>query len=534
MNLSKVAQNFRCISKLLSDHSLTKKASLNALASGLDYIASIIVAFIVTPFMVTGLGDYYYGAWQILLRLVGYISPASGRPTQALKYTLAKEQNSTDFDLKRSFVGSTLAVIVLFLPVMSVLGGLLTWFIPYWIKTPEDYIWKVRIACALLVLNLIATTLVAVPRSVLEGENRGYKRMGLSASLVFLGGGITWMALFFKTGIIGVAGATLFTSIISALFYLQVVRIYAPWFGIAKTSKEAVRNFLGLSWWFMAWNMIMNLMMASDIVVLGLLNSVESVTNYSLSKYAPETSISIVAIMVLGVLPGLGGIIGSGDLERAARIRGEIISLTWLVVTVLGTGVVLWNRTFIGLWVGTQHFVGAIPNLLIVVLVLQFVLVRTDANVIDLTLHLRRKVTLGAVSVAVSLVAASIFVYFFKMGIIGLCIGIILGRLILSIEYPILIGRMLKIPPSSQIKAILRPAVVTTILFLAASALDNMIPARSWHSLGGWIAFLLSTGVTFCVVLVLAFFGGLSHQQQQNTIRRIRAILAIAPDEKKA
>ena len=534
MNLTRVAQNFRSIPRLFADNTLTKKALLNALASALDYSANIIVGFLVTPIMVIGLGDYYYGAWQILLDMVGYISPASGRAPQALKFTLAKEQYSTDYDQKRSFVGSTLVVFALFLPVVSVLGGLLTWFVPYWIKTPATYFWNVRIACALLVANLIMTTLVAVPRSVLEGENLGYKRMGLSASLVIVGGGLTWLALYFKAGIIGVAGAALLASIISGLFFLSVVRTYAPWFGVARPSKQAVREFLGLSWWFLAWNMIMNLMMASDVVVLGLLNSVESVTRYTLSKYAPETSISIIAIMVFGILPGLGGIIGSGDLERASKVRGEIMSLTWLVVTVLGTGVLLLNRTFIGLWVGAKQFVGPFPDLLIVIVVLQFVLIRTDANVIDLTLNLNRKVILGSISVALSLICASSFIYFFKMGIVGVCLGIMLGRLILSVQYPILVGRMLKIPLTSQIKAIIRPALVTMALFLAASALDSVLPTSSWHSLSGWMAFLFSAGLTFCCVLVFAFVGGLSTKQQQIIFRRIRAVLSISSGKKQA
>jgi len=35
---------------------------------------------------------------------------------------------------------------------------------------------------------------------VLTGENLGYKRMGLSAILVFVGGGLTWLALYLKRG----------------------------------------------------------------------------------------------------------------------------------------------------------------------------------------------------------------------------------------------------------------------------------------------------------------------------------------------
>lgn len=532
MILSKVVAGFRYFPKLFSEDSLTHRASLNALASVLDYAANIIVGFVVTPFLVVGLGDYYYGVWQILQRLVGYITPASGRPTQVLKFALAKEQHSSDFELKRSYVGSTLIVFALFLPVMIMLGAVLAWFVPSWLKTPGEYVWSVRIACGLLVGNLIASTLREIPHSALEGENIGYKRMGLSTFLVFVGGAITWIALYFKTGIIGVATAALLTTTISGLFFLQVIRTYAPWFGIARPTQDSVREFLGLSWWFVAWNLIMTLMIASDVVVLGLLNSVESVTNYSLSKYAPETAITAVAIMVFGILPGLGGIIGTGDLERAAKVRGEIMALTWLVVTVLGTGVILWNRTFISLWVGPSHFVGAIPNLLIVLVVLQFVMIRTDANVIDLTLHLNRKVILGGISVVISLLAASTLVYFFKMGIIGVSVGILLGRMILTIAYPLLIGRMLKIRASSQVQAIFRPAFTTFFLFLIAFIIEGILPIKMWESPGGWLQFIFSAGLTACFVFGIAFVGGLSRKQQQSILRRVQTVLAISSDKK--
>lgn len=510
---------------MLSDGNLSKKASLNALASALDYGANIIVAFLVTPIIVTGLGDYYYGAWQILRGLIGYIAPASGRPAQALKFTLAKEQYSSDIELKRKYIGSTLVVFAIFLPLMTVLGAILTWFIPYWIKTPPVYVWGVRVACAILVVNLIVDTIATVPRSVLQGENKGYKRMGLSTLLIFLGGGLTWLALYLDTGIIGLACATLLTTIIQGLFFLQVMHTYSPWFGVAKPTKEEVRSFLGLSWWFMAWNMVNTMMMASDVVVLGLLNSVESVTNYTLSKYAPETGISIIAMMVFGILPGLGGIIGSGDLAKATKIRGEIMAFTWLVVTVLGTGILLWNQIFLQMWVGPNHYVGNLQNLLIMIVVIQFVFIRNDANVIDLTLRLNQKVILGAISVGVSIGVASFLVYYLKMGIVGVCIGIIIGRLILSVAYPNLIGKFLKIQLSSQFKAIIRPILVTIVLFLAAIGLETILPNSGWHSLGGWLKFLIGAGLTALICLPLAFFFGLTGGQRKIIFRRVQAVI---------
>src|ERR1041384_4073699 len=65
--------------------SLTGRASLNALAALLDYAAKLAVGFVVTPIVVAGLGRSLYGAWEMLNRLVTYMSAARGRPTEALR-----------------------------------------------------------------------------------------------------------------------------------------------------------------------------------------------------------------------------------------------------------------------------------------------------------------------------------------------------------------------------------------------------------------------------------------------------------------
>ena len=123
------------------------------------------------------------------------------------------------------------------------------------------------------------------------------------------------------------------------------------------------------------------------------------------------------------------------------------MSLTWLVVTVLGPTVLLWNWAFIRLWVGAKHYAGSIPTLLIVMVVTQFVLIRNDANIIDLTLRIRRKVLIGALSVTAVVSRCWVLVSYFKLGIVGLCLGLIGGRSVLSMSYPIMVGRFLKISP---------------------------------------------------------------------------------------
>ncbi len=515
------------ISRLFSDDSLTKKASLNALASMLEYVSRLLVAFLVTPIMVSGLGDFYYGVWQILTRLVGYLNPASGRPTQALKMTLANQQASTDYDLKRRYVGSTFAVLGLFTPVMVVLGGILTWYAPVWIKVPDQFSWYVRVATGLLVLNLILFNFVMVQTSIAEGENLGYKQMGISALLVFAGGGITWLALYLNTGIIGLAVVAIISTVAIGIFSIVIVRLYVPWFGIAWPTRELIGKFLDLSWWFLAWNLIMSLMLAADVVVLGIVQSAESVTSYSLTKYAPETLINVIAIVAFGIAPGLGRIIGTGDFEKAAKLRNEIMAITWLIVTVLGACVLMWNRTFLTIWVGAQQYSGTIPNLFIVLVVTQFVFIRNDGNVIDLTLNLRQKVLIGALSVSISLIIAVLFLIYTDLNVVGLSLGLMLGRFIISLGYPMMVGRYLKVPFSTQIRGAVRPVIVTAILFGVTTALSEWVVTSGWEGLSGWVYFALACAVSFVVILALAFFSGLSASQRGQLLKRFRLVVSI-------
>src|SRR5205809_5443304 len=76
--------------------SLTRRASLNVAASLLDYSAKVAVGFVVVPILVTGLGRSLYGVWEMLGRLVGYMSAGDGRPTQAVRLVVSNLQASPD------------------------------------------------------------------------------------------------------------------------------------------------------------------------------------------------------------------------------------------------------------------------------------------------------------------------------------------------------------------------------------------------------------------------------------------------------
>ncbi len=525
MAIEIITKRVKSFAGLFSDTSLTKKASLNALTSGSEYVAKLVIGFLITPLMVAGFGDYFYGVWQVMNRLFSYISTTVGA-TSPLEWTLAKDQASTDYDQKRSFVGSSLVIWGLFLPLIGIAGGIITWFAPAWLDTPSQYIWTVRSVAGLFIIAEVFNGPTFLPFAILRGQNLGYRRLGLSVILIFFNGGLTWLALFLNTGIIGVSVSALIQVIIAGIFYFILCKKSIHWLGIKRPSIAVVKRFLSLSGWFFAGDIIANITFASDVVVLGLLSSVESVTSYTLTKYIPETLISFIAIIVIGIIPGLGGIIGTGDMKKASQIRGEVFSLTWLIVTVLGTCILIWNRSFLGLWVGSNQYVGTFPNLLIVIVVAQFVMIRTDGSIIDLTLRVQRKVLLGALSVFVSIVGSCVLVGFYKIGVVGVCIGLLLGRLILSFAYPSIVSRYLGISLTDQFKRIIRPIFVMVLMFIGGCLIDFELQSFALTGLKGWILLGLGAGASAILVSVMAFYIGFSNDQRNKILFRIKAVLS--------
>ena len=123
------------------------------------------------------------------------------------------------------------------------------------------------------------------------------------------------------------------------------------------------------------------------------------------------------------------------------------------------------------------------------------------------------------------MVIAGVLVSFFKAGITGLVLGLIAGRSILSLSYPLLIGRFLGSSLGSQLKAALRPTLVTVLLFLLVSGLNNFFNSGTSLAISSWFGFFFYAAVTLGGMSLLAFFLGLSIDQQKRTFRRVRLVI---------
>ena len=94
--------------------------------------------------------------------------------------------------------------------------------------------------------------------------------------------------------------------------------------------------------------------------------------------------------------------------------------------------------------------------------------------------------------------------------------GFMLGRLVLSLGYPWMVGRALGVSMSDQLVRALRPTVVAASLVIVTMNLDHLVTANTW------VGLVLGILVTLSSVSFLAFFTGVSGKQRKRILQRIR------------
>jgi O-antigen/teichoic acid export membrane protein len=497
---------------------LTRRASLTALASLLDYGVKAAVSLVVTPILVGGLGRTLYGVWEMLGRLIGYMTATDGRPTEALRLVISQQQHAEAGTNRRS-IGAAFVVWLLLIPLVAVVGGVLSWFAPTLTHAPAESATDVRIACALLVISFLFTGLAAIPESVLRGMNLGYKRMGLQASLSVVAGALAAWAVHDGFGLPGIGVSQIVRAILVGVFFWVLVRRYVPWFKVARPTRTDIKKLLSMSVWLSVGELVAKLLLASDVLILGAVVSPAAVTTFVLTGYAARTGLGIFVFTAGSAMPGMGGVLGKGQIHRAVQLRRELLTLTWLFVTVVGATILIWNRSFLHLWVGSRNYAGPWVDLLIVMVVGQTAFIRTDSYIIDAALRPKGRVVVGAITVVATLALGITLTKAF--GILGLSLGMLMGRAIQSVSYPLIVRSCLNHPERTATHRLMavRMAITTALLFAAASMLGRRFQAPNFPVWFG--AVVLTLLVCFGITLGL----GLGSADRQVVIGRFRTMV---------
>jgi O-antigen/teichoic acid export membrane protein len=321
--------------------------------------------------------------------------------------------------------------------------------------------------------------------------------MGLRAGIVAFSGGLKVLAITQGYGLIGLSAVeVLIAFIIGGTFY-YIVKKNIPWFGFGATSISKLVSYGKLSGWFMAFTGTKMFLLHSDKILLGYLVGPAYVTQYAITMFTSNALQGFVNAVIMGIIPGIGGLYGRKEFEKVQKARRIIISLNWLLASSLGITILLLNASFIRLWVGQEHYAGSFENLMILFVSVQIIFFQIDSFIINVTLNMKKKVIFSSLASAVTITLAYLLVE--KYFIIGLCSSVLIGRFILTIGYPLILKEEMNDTSSIFMRQKIQPFVISIILFLLATYVSPSVSISNW-------LYLIITGCISVLVSGLIFW----------------------------
>ncbi len=495
---------------------LKQRGYLNTLTSMIDYAGVQITGIITSPFIVGGLGSAMYGIWQMLSQMTGYAKMADSRATQVLKWTVAKKKDVADEEELRSDVTSALIVTAFILPLILIAGGVLSWYAPYITKADPAYYSLIRITCSILVLSLAISRIFDLFEAVLRGMNLGYKRMGFRATIVLFGGALKVLAITQGFGLVGLSAVQIVITFITGFTFYLIVKKHIGWFGFGKTNFKKVIAFSRLSGWNMANTTTDTLLTQSDKVLLGFVASPVLVSSYALTTFLPLAVQGVVFRVIIGILPGIGKLFGLKEYAKIRKVWANVNHFILLLTTAAGVVIILFNNSFLSLWIGKGHYAGNVANVLIILMIMQDTLIKHDGYIITATLDLKKKVYLTLRSAIVFIVLGFVLVH--NWGIVGLCLSLIGGKFLLFVGQRKVLKRKMKHRSELPFYRVIQPLVISLVMLGTAFYLSHFIHPLGWLQLMGLIPF------TFILSFLLYFKLGIRKEQRLELVQIVSSI----------
>ncbi|MDD4736887.1 MAG: lipopolysaccharide biosynthesis protein [Kiritimatiellae bacterium] len=483
----------------MKTENLRQRAYLNTVASWVDVGANMLVEFFLKPIIISLLGVTVYGIWQVIGQMNSYMATVDLRSGTSLKWYVAQNRTSLgQMALKKAVTAAVLANLFL-LPLYLLAGAIIIWLAPAATQAQPEFHFIIRLATSLLVIGFVFNQYAFLLQSILAGMNLTFKRMGFKALITILSGVATVAVLYAGHSLPAMALVGIAMALVSGVTYWWILKQNVEWFGFARVSWTEIKGFFGLTVKFMASKTVNMINESSDYVLLGYFAGPQFVTSYAVTRYLVRATSKILGSINSAVTPGIGGFVGEGKLNKLFEARKILITVNWVAITVSGCVILVWNRSFLSLWVGGELFAGTKESLLIVVIASLKLLKNIDGSMIVMTLNIwKQNIVTGVIGVA-TIVLASILVPHYET--LGLLIAIGAGTLVMALAYSILAQNNYHTAGFVRQLFVTRKSAVCTLLLLLASFAGARLEVHTWMALIG----VAAATVLFVVICIWLF-----------------------------
>ena len=405
----------------------------NSIANIIGVAGLIIIAFILSPFLVSTLGDTKYGIWTIAVSFTGYMGLLDlGLSSAVIKY-VAQYRGLRDQKKINSIVSTSM---ILF----CVMGGIIILVSPFMADFIVNLINinpSLSSVVHLLIIIVSFDISIVVIGGLYKGVFGGFQQYNVINYVQIISAiyKAVMFYLFLTNGfdLISMGLVSITANLLSiSLFYIALRKLHpAVRFEIGLVNKASGSKIIHYSKYTFIGMVANQIIFYSDAFVIGYFMSAAAVTYYSipwaLAEYTKKISLAISQTYA----PAISEKEAVGDFDNIRTLYTSGVKYMIIVSNLLSLGVMILGGAFIAIWMGPKYR-ELCEQVLIILLINQYVLGPQMVSSAVLK-GLAKQKKYSYVSMMVSMLNLLLSILFVqKWGIVGVAIGAALPQVIFN------------------------------------------------------------------------------------------------------
>ena len=491
--------------------SLKRKSLYTGLTKALNILLNFILQLIITPLILTGLGSGQFGIYTLINKMQGYLAMVDLRPSAILRYKLATLQKNDNIQIKKEYVGASILISLLILPIMILLGWLLSLGFQDFFNISDSDADLAAYAIIVISIFMGVKSFLGIPEAIIRGNNLEYKTFFVDPIRMILYGILVYTFLEKGFGLMGVISAIIIAALIDFGLKFILQSYYLPGYAPAIPSKLKIKEFLGSGSWYMGSSFFSQVLNSFDVIMIGALFGMTQVTIYALSRAILFRIAESISSITAGITSSIGQLIGTNRIDDLINIRRLLFRVNIIIGFMVMSYFIIFNNFFISLWVGHSNFVGEQINMVFCITSFMVLLSLADEIFIN-SLHAFKEKTKV---VFLTSIIAIFFAYLlsFYLGLIAIPLGLMIAKVYQWLHYQNIINRHFSINVKEEI---FNNSKIFVLLFLA------LFIKYTFHDIliATWFEFIIYS-MLFVIVFVVICFVLILKDNEKDYIKKL-------------
>lgn len=317
---------------------------------------SIVLAFFMMPFMISSLGDEWYGVWAIIGGIIAtYYILDFGLSSAVTKY-ISQHLAEDDFESANRIINTSL-VIYSILGVIVFLSSLVVAYFANYFVDAEQNLYTIQLVIVISGLSLA----LEFPYKSFAGIVNSYMRYDLLTysrlATMLLSAGLIVYYLSDGHGIITVAVITFVTAQIANLLFYLIARHLYKGMQISRrfVNRPTAKKLYDYSFWAFVITLANMLRGRIDVFIIGSILSAAAVTHYYIAERLVEYVRQFLYQATNIFMPVFTRYLTQGNMEEAKSKMLLIIKLSAVMAGFAIGVLIIVAGSFIDVWMGDKY-----------------------------------------------------------------------------------------------------------------------------------------------------------------------------------